>query len=89
MGSTVQARLDEKTQAILTHLVKRGGLKTSDVLRRGIHLVAREAELGPAARIVGIGEFDFGPTDRATNKKALQQMGRSSIRGGKPRRASR
>ncbi len=86
MGNTVQARLDDETDAILQRLIKRRGFKTSDVLRRGIHLVAKEAELPAAARIVGIGEFDFGPTDRAINKEFLQGMGRTSLSGRKSRR---
>ena len=41
--TTVQARLDEETQAALNRL-RRSGLRTSEVIRKGIHLVAQEAE---------------------------------------------
>ncbi len=84
MTTTVQARLDEETQAALDRLV-RSGLRTSEVIRKGIHLVAQEAEGTRPIKLIGLGKYDFGVTDLATNKKYLANLGRSSMPGGKPK----
>jgi hypothetical protein len=86
MRTTVQTRLDDKTREILDALVKRKGWTASDVLRKGIHLVAREAEEAPRIRIHGLGEFDFGVSDLSTNKKYMVGFGGSSFASGKRRR---
>ena len=89
MNATIQARLDDETRAVLKRLVKRNRLTASEIVRKGIHLVAKEAEQPPSLKIAGLGEFDFGPTDIATNKKYLEGLGRSSLPGGKARRKAR
>jgi antitoxin component of RelBE/YafQ-DinJ toxin-antitoxin module len=76
MKATVQARLDKETRAILKGLVENTGLRTSDVVRKGIHLVAREAEVNRPFRIIGLGEFDSGISDLASNKKHLEGYGK-------------
>lgn len=85
MTTTVQARLDEETQAALERL-RRSGLRTSDVIRKGIHLVAKEAEGRPPLKLIGLGKYDFGVADLATNKRYLAGLGRSSMPSGKPKR---
>lgn len=75
MATTVQARLDKQTQVALDRL-RRSGLRTSEVIRKGIHLVAKEAEGGRQTKLIGIGCVDFGPGDLATNKKHLQGFGK-------------
>ena len=82
MTTTVQARLDEKTQAALDRL-RQSGLRTSEVIRKGIHMVAQEAEGTRPIKLIGLGKYDFGVTDLATNKKYLATLGRSSMPGGK------
>ena len=82
MTTTVQARLDEKTQAALDRL-RQSGLRTSEVIRKGIHMVAQEAEGTRPIKLIGLGKYDFGVTDLATNKKYLANLGRSSMPGGK------
>lgn len=82
----MQTRLDDKTKEVLDGLVKRKGWTASEVLRKGIHLVAREAEEAPRIRIHGLGEFDFGVSDLSTNKKYMEGFGGSSRASGKPRR---
>ena len=84
MTTTVQARLDEKTQAALDRL-RQSGLRTSEVIRKGIHLVAQEAEGTRPIKLIGLGKYDFGVTDLATNKKYLADLGRSSMPSGKPK----
>jgi hypothetical protein len=86
MGATVQARLDEETQATLERLVRRHGMKPSVVVREGIRLVAKEVGAGKPIEIIGLGKYDFGVGDLSTNKKYLAGLGRSSMPGGKPRR---
>jgi hypothetical protein len=88
MGSTVQSRLDDETLELLTRL-KQQGWTTSDVVRKGIYLVAREAQAMRQIRIAGMGEFDSGIPDLASNKKHLEGLGRTSMAGGKRRRGSR
>ena len=46
----MQARLDEETQAALDRL-RQSGLRTSEVIRKGIHLVAKEAEGRPPIKL--------------------------------------
>ena len=84
MTTTVQARLDEETQAALDRL-RQSGLRTSEVIRKGIHLVAKEADGRPPIKLIGLGKYDFGVTDLATNKKYLADLGRSTTPGGKPK----
>jgi hypothetical protein len=85
MKTTAQLRLDPETRRVLDSLVKRRGWTTSEVLRKGIHLVAREANGGPPIKIHGLGEFDFGVSDLSTNKKYMEGFGRSSLPGGMSR----
>lgn len=89
MKTVAQLRLDPETRRVLDGLVKREGLTTSEILRKGIHLVAKEAEQAPGIEIHGLGEFDFGITDLSTNKKYMEGFGRSSLSGGKPRNKTR
>ena len=86
MKTVAQLRLDPETQRVLDGLVKRQGWTTSEILRKGIHLVARETEKVPSMKIHGLGEFDFGISDLSTNKKYMEGFGRSSMPGGKSRR---
>ncbi len=85
MKTVAQLRLDPETRRVLDGLVKRQGWTTSEILRKGIHLVAKEAEKAPPIKIHGLGEFDFGVSDLSTNKKYMEGFGRSSMPGGKPR----
>jgi hypothetical protein len=86
MGTTVQARLDSETQATLSRVAKRLGWSTSKVVREGIHLLDKSVEPSHPIQIIGLGEFDSGITDLASNKKHLAGFGRSSMPGGKTRR---
>jgi hypothetical protein len=88
MGSSIQARLDDETKAVLQRLVQRTGLSASEVVRQGIHLRAKEADANEPMEIIGLGKYDFGVTDLATNKKHLAGLGLSSLPSGKLRRKS-
>jgi hypothetical protein len=83
MTTTVQARLDEETQAALDRL-RRSGLRTSEVIRKGIHMVAKEAGANKGIEIIGLGKYDSGMTDLSTNKKHLAGFGGHSRIKRKP-----
>jgi Arc/MetJ-type ribon-helix-helix transcriptional regulator len=72
----VQARLDEEDQAILDRLMRRTGSSASALIREGLRLVAKQQKAYPKKKIIGLGEFDAGPSDLSTNKKYLEGFGR-------------
>jgi Arc/MetJ-type ribon-helix-helix transcriptional regulator len=76
MGIKVQARLDEETRATLDRVARGLGVSRSEVVRRGILLLAEEKQVSAAARMIGIGVIASGPGDMATNKKYLEGFGR-------------
>jgi Arc/MetJ-type ribon-helix-helix transcriptional regulator len=77
MTTTVQARLDEETQAILDRL-RRSGRTTSDIVREAIRLADREYRNGAAGKMIGIGMFRSGVPDMGSNKKYLEGLGSNS-----------
>lgn len=76
MARTVQARLDEETQTLLERLRRRTGLSESELLRRGLHLLARDAGARRPRTVIGIGRFASGRPDLGTNPKHLEGFGR-------------
>jgi hypothetical protein len=68
--------LDPELQAILERLTQRLGWTPSRVLREGLRLMDRQYASSPKKKIIGLGEFDAGPTDLATNKKHMKGFGR-------------
>lgn len=85
MKNCVQARLDDETQAALDRLVRRLGWTTSEVVREGIRLVERQHTAKSRPRLIGVGMFDSGIPDLATNKKYMEGFGLSSGKRGKTR----
>jgi hypothetical protein len=84
MKTSVQARLDEESQAALEVLVRRHGWSTSRAVREGLHLLARQHSSGAARKMIGIGMFDSGIPDLGSNKKYLEGFGSNSGIGRKP-----
>jgi hypothetical protein len=76
MKTSVQARLDPEGQAILDRLTKRLGWSTSQVVREGLRLLALHYDVAPKRKVIGVGKFDAGPSDLATNKKYMEDFGR-------------
>ena len=77
MSTIVQTRLDDETQTLLDRLVSEAGLTTSEILRKGIKLVAA-AELPQRRRgLIGAGMFDSGVSDLSTNKKYMEDFGKT------------
>ncbi len=83
MKTSVQARLDEETQAALDLLKKRHGWSTSQAVREGLQLLVHQQSSRAAGRMIGIGMFDSGIPDLGSNKKHLEGMGSNSGIGRK------
>ena len=78
MKAYVHARLREEDQIILDRLKRATGRTESEIVRRGLQLVAeaedrRRSALDLAGRSVG--RFKTGPRDLSTNKKRLEGFG--------------
>lgn len=84
MKTSVQARLDEETQAALDTLRQRHGWSTSRAVREGLQLLVRQQSDGATRKMIGIGMFDSGIPDLGSNKKYLEGFGRNSGIGRKP-----
>jgi len=84
MKTSVQARLDEETQAALEMVVRRNGWSTSRAVREGLQLLVRQQGGGTARKMIGIGMFDSGIPDLGSNKKYLEGFGSNSGIGRKP-----
>ena len=76
MRTSVQARLDPESQAALDRLVSRLGWSSSEVVREGIRLVDKHHAKPARRKVIGVGEFDSGITDLASNKAHLEGYGR-------------
>jgi Arc/MetJ-type ribon-helix-helix transcriptional regulator len=85
MKSSVQARLDEETQAALDRLVRRHGLRPSEVIRQGIRLLDKHHSQPARPRLIGIGKFASGIGDLATNKKYMEGFGAKGHKRGSQR----
>ena len=76
MKASVQARLDDESQAALDGLVRRLGLTPSQVVREGILLMDKQHAKPVRRKVIGMGEFDSGITDLGSNKAHLESYGR-------------
>ena len=77
MKTTVQARLDTASQQALDILTKRLGMSPSEVVRVSLRRMV-EQDPDPNAKkpkFLGIGAFDSGLGDLATNKKYMEGFG--------------
>ena len=82
MKTSVQARLDEESAAALEDLQRRLGMSSSQIVREGIRLVLKSRAASPRRKLIGIGEFDSGIADLATNPKHMEGFGASSMGKG-------
>lgn len=75
MSRIVQARLDDETLQLAEKLKEQTGWTNSELIRQGIHalklVVPRRKR-----RIIGLGKFDSGIPDLATNKKHMEGFGK-------------
>jgi hypothetical protein len=75
MKTNVQARLDRSSQIALERLVRRTGWSLSRVVREGVNLLAACYGIPAAKRVIGLGRFESGLPDLASNKKHLRDFG--------------
>jgi len=76
-GNVVHARLDENTRRTLDGLRRRTGLTDSELIRRALEsYLERDASVSPR-RIAGLGQFESGVPDLASNPEHLEGFGRS------------
>ena len=78
MKAYIHARLGEQDRNVLEELKQSTGRTESEIVRRGLHLVAeeegrRKSALDLAGRSVG--RFRKGPRDLTTNRKHLEGFG--------------
>lgn len=76
MGSSIQARLDKDTEAVLARLVRRLGWSPSRVVREGLRLLAACQIPEGGRTIIGQGKFASGVGDLASNKAHLRGFGK-------------
>lgn len=77
MKGYIHARLGRDERAVLAALKKATGLSESELVRRGLHLVARELKQKSALELAGesVGRFAGGPRDLSTNRDHLAGFG--------------
>ena len=75
MSKVVQARLDDETESLRTKLQKQTGWSNSEIVRRGIRLLASVSLSTSKRRFSGIGKYDSGVPDLATNKAHMEGFG--------------
>jgi hypothetical protein len=82
MATTIQARLDKKSQAALDRLLLRKGTTASQIVRESLILLDTQEHEEPPPKFIGIGGFDSGLPDLATNKRYLDDLGVKSMGKG-------
>ena len=78
MKAYIHARLGAEDRAALEELKAKTGQTESEIVRRGLQLVAREERRRRSALdLVGarVGRFKKGPRDLSTNRKHLEGFG--------------
>ena len=78
MKAYIHARLGDEDRAVLEKLKRSTGRSESEIVRRGLKLVAdeerrRRSALDLAGR--GVGRFKKGPRDLSTNRRHLEGFG--------------
>ena len=75
----IHARLSEEARANLEELKQATGQSESEIVRRGLRLLAKEAKGRRSALDLagpGVGRFKKGPRDLSSNRKHLEGFGR-------------
>ena len=76
MSNSIHARLDDDTQEMRDQLKKTEGWTDSEIIRRGIKLLASVTPVKGKRQFTGIGKYDSGVSDLASNKKHLEGFGK-------------
>lgn len=74
MSRVVQARLDDETAALVAGLKKRTGWNDSEIIREAIKTLS-QATPKRRRKLSGLGEFNSGILDLATNPKHMEGFG--------------
>jgi hypothetical protein len=77
-AGSVQARVDEETQAALEKVMRHNGWSMSRAVREGLQLLVNHQNGAAARRMIGIGIFDSDVSDLASNKKYVKGFGANS-----------
>ena len=78
MKAYIHARLGDEDRTVLAELKAKTGQTESEIVRRGLQLVAQEERRrGSALDLAGaaVGRFKKGPRDLSTNRKHLEGFG--------------
>lgn len=78
MKAYIHARLGKEDRSVLEQLKRSTGRSESEIVRRGLQLVAEEeGRQRSALELAGrsVGRFKKGPKDLSTNRKQLQGFG--------------
>lgn len=78
MKNYVHARLNEQDRAALAEVKSKTGHSDSEIVRRGLHLVAEEERRRRSALELAdrsVGRFTRGPRDLSTSRKQLEGFG--------------
>lgn len=76
MAKVVHARLDDEADHLLAKVRKQSGLSNSEIIRRGLRLLATQPLAGTSPRVIGVGRFASGRRDLGSNKAHLSGLGR-------------
>jgi hypothetical protein len=76
MSRIVQARLDEDTESMLAKLEKQLECSSSEIVRRGIKALAAMMPPTKKRKFRGIGKYDSGLPDLASNPKHMEGFGK-------------
>lgn len=77
MANSIHARLDEDTEAIRDDLKRTQGWTDSEIVRRGIKLLASVTPQKGRRKFTGEGKYASGIADLSTNKKHMEGFGKS------------
>ncbi len=82
MATTVQARLDKATEAALKRLIRSEGWTPSEAIRECIRESDERRSIPVVRKLIGVGMFDSGITDLASNKAHMKDYGVKSMGKG-------
>ena len=76
MRSSIQARLDDRSQKRLASLVRELGWTPSQVVREGLRILEGSYLRRKKHGIIGLGKFESRVPDLGSSKKHLKDFGR-------------
>jgi hypothetical protein len=77
MTGSIHARLDDETAALCEQIRQAKGWTDSEIVRRGIKLLAAVTPRSGKRRFRNAGKYDSGIPDLATNKAHMEGFGES------------